>query len=52
MNESLFAKYVAKFFPKLQRLIEKVNGKRNKKLTYLHKGENAMLRTEFSPLCR
>lgn len=49
MNESLFAKYVAKFFPKLQRLIEKVNGKRNKKLTYLHKGENAMLRTEFSP---
>lgn len=49
MNESLFAKYVAKFFPKLQRLIEKVNGKRNKNLTYLHKGENAMLRTEFSP---
>lgn len=49
MNESLFAKYVAKFFPKLQRLIEKVNGKRDKKLTYLHKGENAMLRTEYAP---
>ena len=49
MNESLFAKYVAKFFPKLQRLIEKVNGKRNKNLTYLHKGENAMLRQEYSP---
>lgn len=47
MNESLFAKYVAKFFPKLQRLIEKVNGKR-KPLTYLHKGENAMLRQEYS----
>ncbi|WP_298072246.1 major capsid protein [uncultured Bacteroides sp.] len=49
MNESLFAKYIAKFFPKLQRLIEKVNGKRNKNLTYLHKGENAMLRQEYSP---
>lgn len=47
MNESLFAKYVLRFFPKLQRLIEKVNGKR-KQLTYLHKGENAMLRQEFS----
>lgn len=49
MNESLFQKYVAKFFPKLQRLIEKVNGKRNKKLTYLHKGDGAMLRQEYSP---
>lgn len=49
MNESLFARYVSKFFPKLQRLIEKVNGKRNKNLTYLHKGENAMLRQEYSP---
>ena len=26
MNESLFIKYVAKFFPKLQMLIEKING--------------------------
>ncbi|MBO8460124.1 MAG: hypothetical protein IAA73_07325 [Bacteroidetes bacterium] len=49
MNVSLFAKYVAKFFPKLQLLIEKVNGKRNKNLTYLHKGKNAILRQEFSP---
>nr|DAT09604.1 MAG TPA: major capsid protein [Caudoviricetes sp.] len=49
MNESLFQKYVAKFFPKLQRLIEKVNGKRDKNLTYLHKGEGAMLRQEYSP---
>lgn len=49
MNESLFQKYVAKFFPKLQRLIEKVNGKRNNKLTYLHKGDGAMLRMEYSP---
>nr|DAG18680.1 MAG TPA: major capsid protein [Caudoviricetes sp.] len=49
MNESLFQLYVAKFFPKLQRFIDKVNGKRNKKLTYLHKGENAMLRQEYSP---
>jgi len=49
MNESLFAKYVAKFFPKLQRLIEKVNGRRNKNITYLHKGDGAMLRKEYSP---
>lgn len=49
MNESLFAKYVARLFPKLQRLIEKVNGTRNKALTYLHKGDGAMLRTEYSP---
>lgn len=49
MNESLFAKYAARFFPKLQRLIEKVNGRRNKNLAYLHKGEGSMLRSEFSP---
>lgn len=47
MIQSIFAKYVARFFPKLQRLIEKINGKR-KPLTYLHKGVNAMLRQEFS----
>lgn len=45
MNESLFQKYVAKFFPKLQLLIEKINGKRNANLTYLHKS----LRKEYSP---
>ncbi len=49
MNESLFQKYVAKFFPKLQRLIEKVNGKRNKSSPIFTKGDNAMLRTEYSP---
>ena len=48
MRESLFGKYVALFFPKLQRLIEKVNGRRTN-LTYLHKGDNAMLRMEYSP---
>lgn len=48
MNESLFQAYVAKFFPKLQTLIERVNGKRTN-LTYLHKGDNAMLRIEYSP---
>jgi hypothetical protein len=45
MNESLFIEFVAKFFPKLQSLIEKINGKRNKPLSYLHK---TMLRTEYS----
>lgn len=49
MNESLFSKYVAKFFPKLQLLIEKINGKRANQLTYLHKGPNAMLRMEYAP---
>lgn len=48
MNQSLFAKYVEKFLPKLQKLIELVNGKRQQ-LTYLHKGAGAMLRTEYSP---
>lgn len=46
MNESLFHVYVAKFFPQLQRLIETINGKRNEKLTYLHKTE---LKSEFAP---
>lgn len=32
--------------PKLDKVVEKVNGKRNKKLTYLHE---TMLRTEYSP---
>lgn len=49
MEQSLFYRYVSKFFPKLQRLIETVNGKRNKNLTYLHKGTNSMLRMEYSP---
>lgn len=45
MNESLFIEFVAKFFPKLQTLIEKINGKRNKPLKYYHK---EMLRVEYS----
>lgn len=32
--------------PKMDKIVEKVNGKRNKKLTYLHK---TMLRNEYSP---
>lgn len=46
MLESLFTKYLQRFMPKLQRLIETVNGKRNGGLTYLFK---SMLRTEYSP---
>lgn len=49
MRESLFSKYVAKLFPVLQRYIELVNKSRNKNLTYWHKGEGAMLRTEYAP---
>lgn len=45
MKESLFIEYVKKIFPKLQTIIEKINGKRNQTLTYLHK---AMLRKEYS----
>lgn len=45
MKESLFIEYVKKIFPKLQTIIEKVNGKRGNKLTYLHK---TMLRKEYS----
>jgi hypothetical protein len=48
MNESLFIKYVSKFFPKLQTLIEKINGKRNGQLTYLHK-DTSILRREYAP---
>lgn len=48
MNESLFHAYIAKFFPKLQTFIEKVNGKRKGQLTYLHK-DTSILRKEYSP---
>lgn len=48
MNESLFLKYVSKFFPKLQMLIEKINGKRNVTLSYLHK-DTSILRREYAP---
>lgn len=46
MNESLYAQYVAKFFPILQKYLEKINGKRTERLTYLHK---TMLDMEYSP---
>ena len=46
MNESLYAQYVSKFFPILQKYLEKINGKRTKRLTYLHK---TMLDMEYSP---
>lgn len=36
-RKSLFQKYVQRFFPKLQKLIEKINGKRTNPLTYLYK---------------
>lgn len=49
MRKSLFSKYVAKLFPVLQRYIELVNESHNKNLTYWHKGEGAMLRTEYAP---
>lgn len=45
MKESLFINYVKGFMPKLQTLIEFVNGKRGNKQTYLHK---TMLRKEYS----
>ena len=44
-QRSFFIEYVAKWFPSLARIVEKVNGKRAEKLTYLHK---TMLRQEFS----
>lgn len=47
MNSSLFLKYVLSFFPKLKTLIEKINGKRGNKLTYLHK-DTSILRRVYS----
>lgn len=48
MQASLFHNYVAKFFPKLQMFVEKVNGKRDGQLTYLHK-DTSILHREYSP---
>ena len=45
MEQSLFLDLVQKYLPKLNAIIEKVNGKRNNKLTYLH---DTMLRMEYS----
>lgn len=47
MNSSLFLKYVLSFFPILKTLIEKINGKRKNKLTYLHK-DTSILRRVYS----
>lgn len=46
-KESLFIKYILSFFPKLKTLIEKINGKRNNELTYLHK-DTSILRRVYS----
>ena len=48
MEISLFSKYVDRFFPKLQTLIEKINGKRNNQLKYYHK-DTSILRKVYSP---
>ena len=46
MLKSLFSKYIERFFPQLQLLIETVNKKRGNTLTYLYKEH---LREEYSP---
>jgi hypothetical protein len=46
MLQSLFYKYLERFFPRLQRLIETVNKKRGERLVYLHKQH---LNEEYSP---
>ena len=48
MNISLFSKYIDRFFPKLQTLIEKINGRRDKELKYYHK-DTSILRKVYSP---
>jgi len=45
MTESLYTTFIARFFPKLQTLVEKYNEKKTQP-TYLHK---EMLRAEYSP---
>lgn len=46
MLQSLFYKYLERFFPRLQRLIETYNKRRDRNLTYLHKQH---LNEEYSP---
>ena len=43
-EKSLFKKYVDSLVPKLQKLVEKVNGKRKDERTYLHKDTNILKR--------
>jgi hypothetical protein len=45
MNKSFFLELIAQYMPKLNKIVEKVNGKKNGTLTYLHE---KMLRTEYS----
>ena len=45
MQKSLFFEFISKWFPSLAKIVEKVNEKRDGKLTYLHK---EMLRQEYS----
>ena len=47
MNSSLFLKYILTFFPILKTLIEKINGKRNAEMSYLHK-DTSILRRVYS----
>ena len=46
MIKTLFPKYVDRFFPKLQKVIDVINGKRGDQQTYLFK---TMLNAEYSP---
>jgi len=50
MNESLFARYIDTFYPKLQTIITRVNNKRTKEeaLPYYHKNKS-ILRRVYSP---
>lgn len=48
MKQSLFLNYVLRFFPILQTLITKINGKRNSALTYYHK-DPSILHKEYAP---
>lgn len=45
MNKSFFLELIAQYLPKLNKIVEKVNGKKNGALTYLHE---RMLRVEYS----
>lgn len=44
-NQSFFKKYIDRFFPILTNLIEKINEKRDNKLTYFHKDTSVLKRT-------
>ena len=47
MESSFFKKYVDRFFPLLQNLVEKINDRRGDTLTYLHK-DTGILKKTFS----